>query len=341
MRIGFGRLVDVFLVSAVACVLSIRTLLSITGYPKIGVGGLHVAHVVFGGIGMAVALALVMASLTKLAVTFAAVIGGLGFGAFIDEIGKFVTSDNNYFYRPAVALIYMTFVVIYVVARAIEKRARPSPATYLANALDLTKEGVARNLDAEEVREAQEYLSHCRPGDPVAASVKAILERVETVPLHPPGLAERTTNRARSAYRRIVRQPWFGPMVVTIFVATGLIAFMEGLVVLAGAGRSDLTFSGWGELASEIIIGCFVVLGLVRLPGSRLAGYRMFSHAILVNILLAQVFAFYRNQLHAIFGLATSIVIWGITQYMIREEETTTEGEGEGAAARGESGATR
>lgn len=340
MRIGFGHLVDIFLVSAVACVFGIRSFLSITGYPQIGVGGLHVAHVVFGGIGMAVALVLVMASLTRLAVNLAAVIGGLGFGAFIDEIGKFVTSDNNYFYRPAVALIYMIFVVFYVVARAIEKRAKPSPATFLANALDLTKEGVVRNLDAEEFREAQEYISHCRPGDPIAASVKAILERVETVPLHVPGLAERMTNRTRSAYRGLVQQPWFGPVIVTIFVATGLIAFVEGLVVLAGAGRSALTFSGWGELVSEIIIGCFVVIGLVRFPSSRLAGYRMFSHGVLVNILLAQVFAFYRNQFHAIFGLATSIVVWGITQYMIREEETTFEGRRDDAAARGESRAT-
>jgi hypothetical protein len=273
-----------------------------------------------------------MVSLTKLAVTLAAVIGGLGFGAFIDEIGKFVTSDNNYFYRPAVALIYITFVLIYVVVRAIEKRARPSMETYLANALDLAKEGVARNLDAEELREARKYVSHGRPDDPIAASIKAILERAETLPPHPPGLTERMTNGARSTYGRIVRQPWFERVLVVIFVATGLIAFVQGLIVLVGAQRASLTPSGWGELASEIIVGCFVVLGLVRLPRSRLAAYRMFAHAVLVNILLAQVFAFYRDQFRALFGLILSIVIWSITQYMIREEETTPASEGGSAS---------
>ena len=85
LRIGFERRVEVFLVSAVVSVLCIRAGLSITGYPQIGGGGLHVAHVLFGGIGMAVALVLMMVSLTEPAINLAAVIGGVGFGAFIDD----------------------------------------------------------------------------------------------------------------------------------------------------------------------------------------------------------------------------------------------------------------
>ncbi|MCX5753597.1 MAG: hypothetical protein NTW97_08110, partial [Candidatus Krumholzibacteria bacterium] len=243
VRIGSGRLVEVFLVSAVVSVLCIRAILSVTGYPQIGGGGFHIAHVLFGGIGMAAALVLMMMSLTEPAIYLAAVIGGLGFGAFIDEIGKFLTSDNDYFYRPAVAVMYMTFVAFYIAARSIEHRARPSQAAYLANALDLAKEAVAGNLDDEEARRAREYLARCDRDDPVVASVGMILDQVGTAPVHAPGLIAKNKNRVRSLYRSVMRRHWFTTIVVSVFVATGLVAFVQGIVVLAGKRRSELSFA--------------------------------------------------------------------------------------------------
>jgi hypothetical protein len=321
VRIGFERLVEVFLVSAAVSVLCIRAVLSATGYPQLGGGGLHVAHVLFGGIGMAAALVLAMVSLTEPAIYLAAAIGGVGFGAFIDEIGKFLTSDNDYFYRPAVAVMYMTFVAIYIAARSIERRARPSQAAYLANALDLAKEAAAGNLDEEEARRAREYLARCDRNDPVVASVGTILDRIGTAPAHAPGLVAKYKNRVRSLYRDLLRRRWFSKLVVSAFVATGFVALVQGIVVLAGKRRSELSFAGWGELVSDLAVGVFVVLGLIRIRRSRLAAYRMFARAVLVSIFLAQPFAFYRIQFWAIAGLAAAVLFWGILQYMIGEEE--------------------
>ncbi|MGD1048557.1 MAG: hypothetical protein ABR899_07395 [Candidatus Krumholzibacteriaceae bacterium] len=328
LRIGFERLVEIFLVSAVVSVLCIRAALSITGYPQIGGGGLHVAHVLFGGLGMAIALVLMMVSLTEPAINLAAVIGGVGFGAFIDEIGKFLTSDNDYFYRPAVAVMYMTFVAIYIAVRSIERRARPSQGTYLANVLDLTKEAVAGNLDEEEARRAREYLARCDQGDPVVVSIGTVLDRIGSAPLHAPGLIARNKNRMRSLYRGVMQQRWFTTLVVSVFVGTGLVAFVQGIVVLAGKRRSELSFAGWGELVSDLAVGVFIVLGLIRMRGSRLAAYRMFARAVLVSIFLAQMFAFYRIQFWAIAGLAAVVLFWRILQYMIGEEEARLHGGG-------------
>src|SRR5664279_3472362 len=130
-------LLESFFIAAVASFLGIRWFLAFTGYPRIGSGGIHIAHMLWGGLLMLLALLLLFAFLDRSVQSVAAVIAGLGFGTFIDEIGKFVTADNDYFYRPAVALIYGLFVVAFLVARAFVGRSRLTKTEALANALDL------------------------------------------------------------------------------------------------------------------------------------------------------------------------------------------------------------
>src|SRR5258707_2616462 len=105
------------------------------GFPQVGGGGLHLAHLLWGGLFMLVALIALLATLGKRLKHVSAAIGGIGFGLFVDEIGKFVTSDNNYFFQPAVALIYLVMVVLFLLFRAIERRS-PSPLELLVNAAD-------------------------------------------------------------------------------------------------------------------------------------------------------------------------------------------------------------
>src|SRR3989338_5639620 len=95
-------LLESFLVSAITALLGSRFFLKITGYPTLGGETLHIAHVLFGGAFMLFALIILLAFITKSAKTLAAVLGGIGFGLFMDEIGKFVTHDNNYFFEPSI-----------------------------------------------------------------------------------------------------------------------------------------------------------------------------------------------------------------------------------------------
>ena len=96
---------EIFLVCAVASILVIRLFLHMTGYPQLGNSTLHIAHMLWGGLLMLVTIIMLFAFIGKRVEMWAAVLGGVGFGMFIDEVGKFVTSDNNYFFEPSISIM--------------------------------------------------------------------------------------------------------------------------------------------------------------------------------------------------------------------------------------------
>ena len=88
----------------------------------------------------------------------AAVLGGIGFGFFIDELGKFITSDNNYFFEPAAALIYLIFIGLFLLTRSLQHRRGLSPDEKLSNAIDLIGEAARRDFDVNEKGRALEFV---------------------------------------------------------------------------------------------------------------------------------------------------------------------------------------
>ncbi|TMD63865.1 MAG: hypothetical protein E6I91_12050 [Chloroflexi bacterium] len=90
-----NSLLELFLVASVSSILVIRSLLAASGYPQLGGGNLHIAYLLWGGLLMLVALVVLLAFLGRRIQLLAAFLGGIGFGAFLDELGKFITHDTN------------------------------------------------------------------------------------------------------------------------------------------------------------------------------------------------------------------------------------------------------
>lgn len=111
-------LLDSFVLSGVLTVLVVRGGLWLTGFPAIGGDSLHIAHVLWGGLFMVVAFLVLLLS-NRPNKLLAALLGGVGFGLFIDEVGKFITKDNDYFYRPAFVLMYLSFLAIWFLSRLV------------------------------------------------------------------------------------------------------------------------------------------------------------------------------------------------------------------------------
>jgi hypothetical protein len=332
----FGRLLESFLVAAIATILLIRTQLWLTNYPQLGGGGLHIAHLLYGGVFMVIAIGILLTLLGRAPRSPAAIIGGVGFGFFIDELGKFVTEDNNYFFQPAAAIIYLVFVGLFLLVRALKRDAVLTPIDRLSNAIDLVGEAARRPFDENQKRRALELLQGAEDAGPLVEPVRRLIAEFDALPpTEPPRLA-RWGAAVRRRYFELVERPWFVRLLAWIFAAWALLSFLaviEFVLSLAvdwggamsGFRRDDiahLPFINWASLVSTTASALLVVAGLLRLRRRRrVDAYRMFSYALLVAIFVTRVFAFVESQFGAVFGLAVDLLLLITVRYMAEQEQ--------------------
>lgn len=319
----FGTLQETFLVTAVATVLIIRTELWLTNYPQLGGAGLHIAHLLYGGILMMLAIGILLTYLGRGPRLPAALVGGIGFGFFIDELGKFITSDNDYFFKPAAALIYVVFVGLFLLAHRLRERSGLDEGEAVANALDLVVEGTRRQLYETDRERALAWLDRARPGDPYVAPIRRLLAELETVEPPPPRPWQRLAARVRAGYLRIVLTRRFRRGLTLLFVGWAVLSTLSllGAVLSTGieigdprAGFADddlvdLNPINVASLVTGTISVVFVVLGLYRLRTRRGDAYKMFERALLVSIVFTRPFSFVESQFTATFGVALDILL--------------------------------
>jgi len=319
-------------------VLVVRFFLNLTGYPQLGGSHLHVAHVLWGGLLLAVAVLVLLAFLTRPAHRLAALLGGVGFGLFIDEVGKFLTKDTNYFFLPAVSVIYVVFVLIFIGLRTLRTIRPFSPTEYLLNALLAMQEVALRDLDPEEQRRALRFLGACDASDPLVEPLRRVLEHAATIERPVPRRLTRVRHTFRRGYQTLAGMSRFHAAIVAFFIVEQAVA----LVVLAASlfyhGESfqdllsaryvrvfaqrlgTLSFATTAEAAASALSAVFAVWGMLRIRSSRAAAFRMFERSVLVTVLLTQPFAFYREQFWALIGLGFEVVVLLALRYMMARE---------------------
>lgn len=322
---------DNFLVSAVSSFLIIRFYLELTGYPQIGGGDLHIAHMLWGGFLMCIAVVMLLSFLTKPSSHIAAVIGGVGFGAFIDELGKFITKDNDYFYQPTIALIYVIFIILYLSFNAIERNQKLTDKEYILNALEVIKESIINDMDREEKNHALELLNKSDPSNPVVVVFKKLIKDLDHVHESRISLYSKFKKQLALIYQKLLKRKAFIRLVVVFLIlssivvlATSGISFFAAIYSWVSFGTLDIsvfTFPEWGWLLFSTISSLLAIAGLIVLKKSRLQAYELFKKAVLVSIFLTQVFAFLDSQLSALIGLTINIIIFFTLQYMISQEE--------------------
>ena len=316
-------LIESFLIAAVVSFLGIRAFLTLTGFPRVGGGELHIAHMLWGGALMLIAIMLLLSFLDRPIQHVSAVVAGLGFGTFVDEIGKFLTTDNDYLFRPAVALIYVIFVVIFLVGRAIAGRRQLTEREALDNALDMIGGTLDEPLEPEDRTRIEAMLERAGSTSPL---LPALHHYLDSLPVRPDEEAwwEVLPRRLGALYERVASHPRFERVMAGAVILYAALAVAGSLVVVATAGRPDASqpasVSAVGQVASTLVGAALVGRGVLALPGSRTEAYRWFLRGILVWLLVTQVFVFYDSQLAGLTGLAIDLAAYAMLRYGLRRE---------------------
>lgn len=320
----YSSLLEVWLVSAVVSVLAIRLYLYLTGYPQVGGDTLHIAHMLWGGLGMVIAFGFLLLFANPIWKPLAALVGGIGFGTFIDELGKFITKDNDYFYKPTIAIMYAVFIVLYFVARYFDRKREPTEADHLY----LAAQGVAwqamGKLDQRRQEEALANLEASGNTSPVAEHLRVLLENAELVEETERSVIMSMRDRAAAFYWRIVKQRWLLPIVIGLFVIRAL-EIVITLVVGIASGEYDVmngvTVSEALTFLAGLATGLLAVFGLVMmLRRHRVRALQGFAASTVVALLFGQFFAFASEQLLAMMGLVINLIILGVLRLALSME---------------------
>jgi len=278
-----GSLLELLMVTAIVTIIVSRAFLAATGYPQISPGGLHIAHMLWGGLLMLSAIVMVFRYWNPSIRRFAAFTGGVGFGLFIDEVGKFITRDNDYFYQPAIAVIYVVFIFMFLLFRSFSEK----------------------SLLSEEEAEVNRFMRK-HLGDMHDTSSRFL------------AAYDRTRRKLKKAYESLMGIKGFITALMSVFILLNLLQL--GMVLgVAKPGWLPLADASGISLAGVFASGAMVFLGLTAFRRARHKAFLWFKRAVLVNIFITQIFLFYASQLTAIYGLGMNILFYAGIDYVLRE----------------------
>ncbi len=307
------------LISAVSTILGIRFYLEFTGYPQIGGGGLHIAHMLWGGFLMIFCIIVLLTVLNRSILHFVAILAGIGFGTFIDELGKFITSDNNYFFEPTIAIIYLIFITLFLLFYFFEKRHHLSQNDYLSNAFELTRQTVTEHANPNVRDKALSLLQKCDPSNPAVKNLSSIIINAFPETAEHKGIRQ----SIQRFYLKIMEKKWFTRGIIGFFIIFSIYNFWRAIDVISLFFRLEgfsLSPIDLGKLISSTISSIIVIFGILVYRNSQIKAYKVFKIGVLFSLFVTQFFNFYDDQLLAAKIFVFYILILFILNIILSQE---------------------
>jgi hypothetical protein len=343
-------LVLLTLVSFAVTVAGTRWYLEVTGYPKIGTSTLHIAHVLWGGLLLFVAALLPLVLANREVYPIAAILSGAGVGLFIDEVGKFITTTNDYFYPAAAPIIYAFFLLTVLVYVQIRRPPSQDARAEMYRALEELSEVLDHDLEPHErlalMRRLRSVAAQSEQPE-LARLARELLDfvvadSVVVVPIGPAWV--RRTAQAVEWWadvwlpRRTARLALGMALVVAGLPGAWTLALLSQLPREPSAVMSrvtaDLSTIGPNRLptlATDNVMGAaaylmlvaaaavpLLVSGALLIVGQERLGLALAYFALLLDLTMIYLLLFYFQQFHAVSGVTIAFVLLLMVVYYRR-----------------------
>ncbi|MCC7161471.1 MAG: hypothetical protein IT331_03175 [Anaerolineae bacterium] len=329
-------LLAVFIVAFAVTVIVVRVFLQLSGYPQIGNSTFHIAHLLWGGLLLFVAVVFLLSLANRWVLWVAALLGGVGVGLFIDEVGKFITQDNDYFFPLAFPIIY-AFLLVCVWLYLRMRRSQPRDArTLLYNSLEDMKQVLDHDLDPFEHTALVKSLNQVmtvttsRNERDLAQALLDFVRAKDVYLAREPNWVERLWGWTKFVAARWPSRRVFKWILVGSFVWAGISSLFElsALWTIVSGGLRDTNLPAFviqsGKTQYELreptlllVHGlAIVVTGLMSMLAAVLMlvrkerlGLRFGSLAMILSLTVVSLLTFYFSQLYAIGDALSQLAI--------------------------------
>jgi len=296
------------LVAFAVTVVVTRVYLELAGYPQIGNSVLHIAPALWGGLLLFVAVLLPLTLANRWAIKASALLGGIGIGLFIDEVGKFITQANDYFFPPALSIIYGFFLLTVFAYFHFRRPHRRDPRQALYHAFEGLQDALDGDVDREEAARIEAQLAIARQSDrdEIVSLADAISDYLRQEKRHlwaaEPGRWKRTATRVETLGRRLGRR--VHRAIISVLLILWVVFVIGYIAILAQGGANlDSQVVQWrGPLIviQAMIGGLMIVAVLAWLARNEERGLRLGISGFLLSLVALQTLYFYLSQFSAI-----------------------------------------
>lgn len=350
------RYVLIMAVSFAISVVATRLYLEATGYPQIGNATFHFAHALWGGLLQVIAALLLLMFINRWVYSLSAALAGIGIGLFVDEVGKFITQNNDYFFPLAAPIIYISFLVMLLVYLMVNRRSATDLRTDMYQILGELEEVLEDDLSANErdlmLTRLQRIMGQTDRADlaELASHISVFLQSktVTVVPDHD-SWGVRLVKALRQVELRLLNQRRARRILVVLYLLNGLfsvfaLAVLISLVTGAGLPQTLLlqlildqtniksaTSLGWYMVMTALyLLSGLLVFGgaLAFLVGRDRVAIALGVVALIITLTFINTLSFYFNQfsvlLSSIYSFAALLALQRYRNRFLEHTALTT-----------------